>query len=579
MKTPGEAAMDLRWLAPGVASLTMLARTPLVSAWTQIRTDPGVVLLHARLLDSCKSPHLLDAAVLEAVLAHQANFDHGFVDWSQPGPAAVQRACHRQAMLATRLAETVGADPLHAWIAAFLAPLGWLALSALAPAKIGDALECVRTGANPVVWQPEVWGCDHAAIARRLSRAWRLPVWLSAIVGHLGLHASIAQRLGAERQLFQVVQMSVLLTQERDGGLGLSIDADVNDLLAELKLSKETVEAITTEALQAELPAGKWESPARCPLLGDLLQIALENRRQDDSAWIEHLQQNLDRMQAALVQQCAEEKERLQTLKLSALAEFAAGAGHEINNPLAVMSGQAQYVLKQIDCLDVPADEIDNLGEYLDNLRSSIKPSLHKIIGQTQRVHTILIELMQFARPQPPKLQTLSARSVTLEVAYALQALAQQRKVRVVLLEWAHDEYLHADVGQVRTALTALLRNAIEAAPADGWAGIRIAKTGKQSLDFIVEDSGTGPCQSAREHQFDPFFSGRSAGRGRGMGLPLAWRLTRQQGGDVRFDGHHAGVTRYILTLPLAATPSYGSGPHAETKIRHVSHARHEGHL
>ena len=45
-------------------------------------------------------------------------------------------------------------------------------------------------------------------------------------------------------------------------------------------------------------------------------------------------------------------KERLQTSKLSALAEFAAGAGHEINNPLAVISGQAQYVLKQLDWLE-----------------------------------------------------------------------------------------------------------------------------------------------------------------------------------------------------------------------------------
>lgn len=583
MKTPGEAAMDLRWLAPCVASLTMAARSPLSAIWAQLRTDPGIVLLHARLMDSCHytvpSLQIIDVAFLEAVLAQQSNLDHGFVDWSQPGAATVHRVCCRQAMLAVNLAERVGADPLHAWTAGFLAPLGWLALAATDPAQVTHALENTGKGADRAARQLQAWGCDHTALARRLCRAWRLPAWLAAIVGHLGLHAGIAERLGADRQLFQIVQLSVLLIQDGDGGLGLPVGAEANDLLAELKLNKDDVDAAAREVVRTELPSARWESPGRCPLLGDLLQMALENRRRNDAAWIDRLQQDLEHMQAALVQQCTEEKERLQTLKISALAEFAAGAGHEINNPLAVISGQAQYALKQIDSLEVPAEDIEDIGAYLDNLRGSLKPSLSKIIAQTQRVHSILTELMQFARPHPPRLQTLSARSLTLDVVNALQALAQQRQVRVVTPEWTHDEYLHADSGQVRTALMALLRNAIEAAPVDGWAGIRVEKTGKQTLDFIIEDNGEGPSLSAIEHQFDPFYSGRSAGRGRGMGLPTAWRLSRLQGGDLRFDGHQSEVTRFVLTLPLAATPSYGSGPHAEAKVRHVVHLRHEAHL
>src|SRR5439155_11982289 len=140
----------------------------------------------------------------------------------------------------------------------------------------------------------------------------------------------------------------------------------------------------------------------------ELLGLALDNRRQNDAAWIERLQQDLDYLQEALVHQCADEKNRLHTQKLSALAEFAAGAGHEINNPLAVISGQAQYVLKQMDWLDVPAEEIENVGEYLEGLRAQIAPSLQKIIGQTQRIHAILTDLMQFARPSMPRLQMIS---------------------------------------------------------------------------------------------------------------------------------------------------------------------------
>ena len=86
-----------------------------------------------------------------------------------------------------------------------------------------------------------------------------------------------------------------------------------------------------------------------------------------------------------------------------------------------------------------------------------------------------------------------------------------------------------------KPALTSLLRNAVEAAPEDGWARVTVEHAG-ESLRVVVEDSGVGPTTAQQVHMFDPFYSGRSAGRGRGLGLPAAWRLAREQGGDVAFD-------------------------------------------
>ena len=255
-------------------------------------------------------------------------------------------------------------------------------------------------------------------------------------------------------------------------------------------------------------------------------------------------------------------------MKLSSLAEFAAGAGHEINNPLAVISGQAQYVLKQMEWIDGPADEIENVGEYLENLRSVITPSLKKIIGQTQRIHAILTELMQFARPSTPRLQAISATKLMREAIESLRPFAEEHKVQLACAEPADEAWIHADPAQARMALVGLLKNAIEAAPADGWARVRIENERPGLLDLIVEDSGSGPAPALRPHLFDPFFSGRSAGRGRGMGLPTAWRLARQQGGDVRFDDAQQGVTRFVLTLPMAPPPSNGRfEPEAQARI------------
>jgi two-component system, NtrC family, sensor kinase len=566
MKTLAEAALDLPWLAPSVASLMTLARSQLPFAWT----DPGMVLLSAQLFDNSAPP---DVALLEAALHQHEHYHSGFVDWSQSGPDAIHRVCHRQAMLASRLAEKVGIDGQRAWIAGFLAPLGWLALAATDPASITPSLQRLQENTDASSWQRQVWGLDHTALARRLCRCWRLPVWLTSIIGHLGLHAGIAGRLGADFSLFRVVQLTVLLTQERCQGLGLSVGGDIASLLNELHLNATEVDVMADAAQADELPAQTWDSPANHALLPDLLRLALDNHLHNDAVWIERLHQDLDHLQDVLVQQCTEEKNRLQTAKLSALAEFAAGAGHEINNPLAVISGQAQYVLKQMDWLDVPAEEIDNVGEYLDSLREKITPSLQKIIGQTQRVHIILTDLMQFARPTAPKLQRVSVQHLLDDVVSSLRPLAQERKIRFLALPTDQSDYLQVDPIQARAALSRLLRNAIEAAPTDGWAGIRIEKNASGMLDLIVEDNGGGPCPTTREHLFDPFFSGRSAGRGRGMGLPTAWRLARQQGGDVHFDGVIQGVTRFILTLPLASTPINSIGYHTEPTACNGSHA------
>jgi signal transduction histidine kinase len=73
-------------------------------------------------------------------------------------------------------------------------------------------------------------------------------------------------------------------------------------------------------------------------------------------------------------------------------------------------------------------------------------------------------------------------------------------------------------------------------------------------IELIVEDNGPGLSPREREHMFDPFFSGRQAGRGRGLGLPIAWRLARQMGGEVRFEDVPNGPTRFVLTLPRPPT-------------------------
>jgi signal transduction histidine kinase len=559
MKPRRAHAKDLPWLTPSAQSLRALARARLADIWSECRTDPGLVFLVAR---ACRRSAGIgsascDVRVLRESLHHlQSAADAGLVDWNRAGCRVVYATAHTCAQLAAGLAERIGGcDREHAWMAGWTTQLGWLAACATDPLMVEKTL----TGHAEA-------GFDAAGLARRISNAWRLPAWLSTVAGHLALPVDFAERLGADRRLFQIVQLAVLLGQCGGTGPRLAVGAETSDLLAALHVSHGQAEAIIASIGQEPPPQLPSDSPATQPLLIDLLQIGLRDRARRERAQLERLHRDMDRVQETLARQRRDANGRLQALKLAALAEFAAGAGHEINNPLAVISGQAQYLLKQLDVLDGPAEEIDDPAEYLANLRRELAPSLAKIIGQTQRIHGILTDLMQFARPVTPRLQHVDAGDIIDETRQALQALADERQVRLVADGAGPPTAIHADPAQVRAALTALVRNAIEAAPPGGWASIRLecdhGNGDGNGVALVVEDNGPGPGPLAQEHLFDPFFSGRIAGRGRGLGLPTAWRLACQQRGDLRFDGTHDGVTRFRLVLPTtsSAVPVYANG-------------------
>ena len=161
---------------------------------------------------------------------------------------------------------------------------------------------------------------------------------------------------------------------------------------------------------------------------------------------------------------------------------------------------------------------------------------------------------MQFARPPRPNKVPVDIPALLQDVTAALQELAVHRRIHLTWSSVSSAAYVIADPKHLRTALTCLLRNAVEAAPPDGWVKVRAQSPTSDRLEFVVEDNGDGPAQAQWPHLFDPFYSGRQAGRGRGLGLPTAWRLAREQGGDVRFDALPGGPTRFVLSLPLELT-------------------------
>jgi signal transduction histidine kinase len=535
---PGLAAAvhGLPWIAPGVSSLLALARPPSPYTRAAVFTDPGAVLLllrsHPDASPAGLAELLREPPVLEHALRHLD--DPVFVDWTGVIAGPLYRFAANAARLAARLAAATGAaDPDAAAACGMLAPLGWMAVCALDPAAADGCLGDPANAADPSATQRRWWGLDQAALARRLARRWRLPAWLA--VGRLGLPAELAGTFGARQELFHVTRLAVGLAARQGPDFGLVDAAGVAESAAALG-----VDPAAFAAPAPETSAYPREDPKSQPLLRDLLLATAENRRLQATPRLDRVEDEADALHRAAEQEARGYAARLQAEKLTALAEFAAGAGHEINNPLAVILGQAQYLLGHEAEWFAPEPD----GEA--------RQALQKIVGQTRRIHGLLRDLMVFARPAPPSPTWHDLPSLLTEVTTGLADLAEQRRVQLATDVRPDRFAAFVDAGQLKVALACLLRNAVEAAPAGGWARlVFFDEPASGVVRVAVEDSGPGPDASVRESLFDPFFSGRSAGRGRGLGLPTAWRLARQQGGDVRLEPPRPGEpTRFVLTLP-----------------------------
>jgi hypothetical protein len=113
------------------------------------------------------------------------------------------------------------------------------------------------------------------------------------------------------------------------------------------------------------------------------------------------------------------------------------------------------------------------------------------------------------------------------------------------------------DPVQLRVAIKALVTNSLEALGEGGRIeiGLRCAPkcdqaSEREAIEIVVTDTGPGIPADVRPHIFDPFYSGREAGRGLGMGLPKCWRIIREHGGRIDVESDPPGGATFRITLP-----------------------------
>ncbi|MHC4131961.1 MAG: HDOD domain-containing protein [Planctomycetota bacterium] len=218
---------------------------------------------------------------------------------------------------------------------------------------------------------------------------------------------------------------------------------------------------------------------------------------------------------------------------LEALAEMAAGAAHEINNPLSVISGRVQ-VLERSE-----SDE-------------EKKKTLQQVRMNAEEVTRIIDDLMSFAEPGEPKPESTNTQQLLDE---ATQLAAQRAGLDKLDFETnlaPEAKEVFIDSAQIVSSMANIFSNALESYKAKtGSIEVKVdSDDAGDSVTFQITDKGCGMDAQTLSKATHPFFSSKTAGRKRGMGLAYAQRLIELNGGRLQIRSQSDSGTTVTVTLP-----------------------------
>lgn len=230
---------------------------------------------------------------------------------------------------------------------------------------------------------------------------------------------------------------------------------------------------------------------------------------------------NLQRLQAQYVQ--AE--------KLASLGQLAAGAAHEINNPLTAILGYSD-VLTSDPSTGTRAREI-----------------AEKIREQARRTKGVVGKLLTFAQPQPADVTLLDINAILGNVVELSRADLKKKSIRVELDAESRLPGVRGDANQILQVFFNIINNAVEAMEEIGGGTLSI-RTFRHQANVVIQFSDTGPGIKNSQLAFDPFYTTKAVGKGTGLGLSICYGLIKEHKGQISCANRPEGGAIFRVELP-----------------------------
>lgn len=227
----------------------------------------------------------------------------------------------------------------------------------------------------------------------------------------------------------------------------------------------------------------------------------------------------------------------LQSAKLSALGELSAGMAHELNQPLTVIKGLTQSLLRS------------KIEEDMDHEKLTL------ISGAVKRMEALVTHLRIFTRMDEGKRKEVDINRVVTN-AFLLIGKALADESVDVIMNLGHVPRVSGSEGRLEQVVINLAANARDAmAPGGGTLAITTAPVEKHGAVFVelsVADTGCGMAEEAAAKIFDPFFTTKEPGKGTGLGLTISSGIIKEHGGNILVESAPGKGTTVRVLIPSA---------------------------
>ena len=239
-----------------------------------------------------------------------------------------------------------------------------------------------------------------------------------------------------------------------------------------------------------------------------------------------------DEMQLTMLQEAEH------TDKLASIGRLAAGVGHEINNPLAIINQKTGLAE---DLILISPD-----FEYKKEIEGCLK-----VIDQSvERCKAITHRLLGFARRADVHDEILQVNDVIKEVMQFLENSMMHSRIRLELQLQDNLPLISSDHLQLQQVFLNIINNAIDAIERDGLVTIMTHMVAGE-VRVVIQDNGSGIENDILPHIFEPFFTTKETGKGTGLGLSITYGLVKKLGGDITVRSHVGQGTAFTITLPI----------------------------
>ncbi len=285
------------------------------------------------------------------------------------------------------------------------------------------------------------------------------------------------------------------------------------------------------------------------PVVGALVGIASLQRLSANQ-----LQHAVDRLRAYAVELQAEIAERrraeeelrrtqaqlVQSARMAAVGELAAGVAHELNNPLTPVLGLAEFLLKR------------------DRLDDAARKDLSIIAAEARRAREIVLNLLDFARQTESSRQQADVNQV---VRDTLALVRSRLESNDIVVEEHYDPNLPLlllDTARLKQVWLNLFVNALHAMPHGGrlavtteWLPVLADRPGDRKVAVRIADTGAGIPPTVLPHIFEPFYTTRPTGQGTGLGLAVSLGIVQDHGGSIDVDTQEGKGSTFTVWLPV----------------------------